>query len=132
MEPRTPMKKSILIIDDDEDDHFFMREALIEAGLDVNVYSAISGKLALGLLEQLRGNLPALVILDLNMPEMSGMEILLKIRGKYDMPILMHTTTCTDDLIKEAKLKGAFDCIQKSSTRSGNVKTAKMIQRMMN
>jgi CheY-like chemotaxis protein len=126
------MNKSILIIDDDEEDHFIMREALFEAGVKAGVYCATSGQLGLVLLGQLTGHLPSLILLDLNMPKMNGMEALIKIKEKYgSIPVLMHTTSCSDKVRKDAKANGAVDCVQKGTCRAELIKTAKLIEQIL-
>lgn len=125
------MSRSVLIIDDDEEDHFIMKEMLADVGIG-NVYSILDGSLALGFLEQLKANLPSMIILDYNMPKMDGLEVLQKIKEKYDIPILLYTTTPTDEVAKMAKEKGALDCIKKAANSAENKKMGKLIVHLLN
>ncbi len=67
--------KKILLIDDDEGIHLFYREELEEEGY--KVHSALTGKDAL---KKLKVVSPDLVILDINMPGMNGIEVLRQIK----------------------------------------------------
>lgn len=63
--------KKILLVDDEEGIHLLYREELEEEGYEV--HSALTGEEAL---EKLRIINPDLVILDINMPGMNGIEVL--------------------------------------------------------
>jgi len=69
--------KHILLIEDDADVRAALAEALGEAGLHVDV--AVDG---VGGLEQLRGGAhPAVIVLDLRMPRLGGVEFLHEMRA---------------------------------------------------
>ena len=67
--PAASQSVSILVIDDDEDNRAVLGEVLSEQGY--SVVCARDGADALGLLRSLR---PQMILLDLNMPNMSGLE----------------------------------------------------------
>jgi len=67
--------KKILLVDDEESVNFLHREVLEEEGYEV--HSALTGQEAMKKLENIS---PDLVILDINMPEMNGIEVLRKIK----------------------------------------------------
>ena len=82
------MKKKILIVDDDEGLRSLYEEELREEGYEV--VTARDGKEALLKLEKER---PDLVILDIVMPQMDGMEALGQIMGRErNVPIIIHTS----------------------------------------
>ena len=84
---RTVAMKKILLIDDDEGIHFLYREELEEEGY--KVYSALTGKDALRKLEVVS---PDLVILDINMPGMNGIEVLRQIKEiNPKMPVIISS-----------------------------------------
>ena len=62
----------ILVVDDDESARFVLRGYLEDAGYDVDC--AVNGRAALDHLRE--GKPPALILLDLGMPEMDGREFL--------------------------------------------------------
>jgi two-component system, response regulator, stage 0 sporulation protein F len=67
--------KKILLVDDEESIHLLYREELEEEGYEV--HSALSGEEAL---EKLKIITPDLIILDINMPGMNGIDALRRIK----------------------------------------------------
>lgn len=104
MKPRT-----ILVVDDDESLRRVTQMQLEEAGY--SVLSAASGVEALRLIDE---HVPPLVITDLKMPGMSGLEVLKKIRESYpEVTVLMITAFGTVQTAVEAMKAGAYDYITK-------------------
>jgi DNA-binding response OmpR family regulator len=98
----------ILVIDDEEDIRMLLRELLERAGYWVD--EAADGKTGL---RQLYANAPALVILDVSMPDMDGYQALERIRDLSDVPVLMLTAR-TQELEKVRGLSaGADDYVAK-------------------
>lgn len=85
------MKKRVLAVDDSRSIIMFYKAVLAELGLDVT--TAEHGKAALAVLET--GPAYDLVITDMNMPEMNGIELTRKIRENpalASLPVVMATT----------------------------------------
>ena len=78
-------KEKILVVDDDEDIIRILKIYLINAGYEVVLAS--NGKEALELIE----DSIKLILLDVMMPEMNGIDVCVKIREKYNMPIIFLT-----------------------------------------
>ena len=79
--------KKILVVEDDESQRLLYRDELTEAGYEVLL--AANGKEALKRLVEAK---PDLIILDIIMPEMDGMEVLGRIIREYrDTPIILNT-----------------------------------------
>jgi DNA-binding response OmpR family regulator len=98
----------ILVVDDDPDIRLLLRELLERASYLVD--EAEDGKMAL---RQLFANAPALVILDVTMPDMDGYQTLERIRDLSDVPVLMLTAR-TQELEKVRGLSaGADDYVAK-------------------
>lgn len=98
----------VLVVDDDADIRLLLRELLERAGYLVD--EADSGKVAL---RRLFSDPPALVILDVTMPEMDGYATLERIRDLSDVPVLMLTAR-TQELEKVRGLTaGADDYVAK-------------------
>jgi CheY-like chemotaxis protein len=74
----TPSKREVLLVDDDPSIRESLALLLVSAGYDVS--SAQDGFTAL---LQLRRTLPAVIVSDLNMPQMSGYELLSVIRRRF-------------------------------------------------
>jgi DNA-binding response OmpR family regulator len=82
------MKDKILVVDDDEGLRDLYGEVLEEEGYEV--LTAKNGKEALQKVEKEK---PDLVVLDIVMPKMDGMEALGRIIGKdKTIPIILHTS----------------------------------------
>jgi DNA-binding response OmpR family regulator len=79
--------KKILVVEDDESQRLLYRDELAEAGYEVIL--AANGKDAL---QQLDRDKVDLVILDIVMPVMDGMEALGRVIRRYrDIPIILNT-----------------------------------------
>lgn len=99
----------VLIVDDEEQMLLAMETVLL--GLGHQVVKARDGREALESLEKIK---PALVISDMRMPEMTGLELLAKIHQKDpQMPVVMITAYGTITQAVEAMHAGAFDFITK-------------------
>ena len=99
----------IVIVDDDE----FMREGLVET-LEDNNYEILSFENAESAVEALSDGTASILITDMRMPGMSGMELLERVK-KVDpkLPVVMMTAFATIETAVEAMKKGAFDYIMK-------------------
>ncbi len=102
------MAKTILIIDDEEP----IRESLsgILADEGFTSFSAASAEEGLSLIEEEE---IGLILLDIWLPGMDGLEALNKIREKYDIPVVMISGHGTIDTAVQATKMGAFDFIEK-------------------
>lgn len=77
----------ILLVDDEESIHLLYREELEEEGYEV--HSALSGEEAL---EKLNIIVPDLVILDINMPGMNGIDVLRRLKEiNKDLPVILSS-----------------------------------------
>ena len=104
------MKKRILVIDDEAAVRDFMKKILTRAGYIV--FIASDGREAIEKLESLYVDL---IILDMHMPHMNGLEVLRLIREKNytNKPVLMVSGTHDADLRVESYRLGAYDFITK-------------------
>ncbi|GAA3721630.1 hypothetical protein GCM10022268_32360 [Sphingomonas cynarae] len=78
-----PMPRTILIVDDDPHIRQLLAFALTKAGLDT--IEAEDGESGLAMADTAA---PDLVILDINMPRMDGIEVCRRLRAASDVPIL--------------------------------------------
>ncbi len=81
------MPKNILIIEDEENQRILYKEELEKEGY--NIFTAEDGIQGLGILENQEIHL---VILDLRLPKMDGLETMSKILGKRgNLPVIIYT-----------------------------------------
>jgi two-component system KDP operon response regulator KdpE len=98
----------ILVVEDEPNLSKYLRRSLLAEGFDVIV--AFDGIKAMELIHE---NQPDLIILDLIMPHMTGMEVLEEARKQYNMPIIVLTAVGSFDEKIRALQLGADDYIQK-------------------
>jgi CheY-like chemotaxis protein len=81
------MKKRVLVVDDEEGIRLLYKEELEEEGCEVTL--AASGEEAI---EKLESDSIDLVLLDIKMPGMDGVEVLRKVKEKWkDLPVILCT-----------------------------------------
>ncbi|RMG35698.1 MAG: sigma-54-dependent Fis family transcriptional regulator [Methanobacteriota archaeon] len=104
------MRVKILVVDDEKEMLVSYQRILKKAGYQV--CSSQSAEKALKLLEQ--NDDFSLIICDLKMPGMDGMELLYELRKEYPfLPVIMVTGHGTLEKGIEAVKQGAFDFIEK-------------------
>lgn len=122
--------KSILLVDDDRDDIYFFSKALEEFEVDVELTTASDGFEAF---EKLQASTPDVILLDLNMPRMSGMAFLKaikKIKQLKNIPVVIYTSHVT--VVDEAELlkSGAYAVFVKPDDFNETVKTIEALLQM--
>ena len=107
------MKPSILVIDDDASLRRVLEYNLQDAGYQV--FSAASGEEGL---KRFAEETPALVITDMKMPGMDGMQVLKAIKERSpETLVIMVTAFGTVDVAVDAMKAGAYDYITKPFNR---------------
>jgi two-component system, cell cycle response regulator len=112
-------KPTVLLIDDSPDVHRLLRARLRHEHLElVDAESGREGVAAA------RASKPAMVLLDLDMPEMDGFEVLRALKAQQEtatIPIVvMSDATTPEDKVTAFDL-GATDCVPKSLAHPGDV-----------
>ena len=106
-QPASPVK--MLVVDDELRICDFLKGFFASKGYEV--FSATSGEEALIQVPAIR---PHVVLLDVRMPGMSGLEALSKIKALApDIKVLMVTALDDETLMTEARSRGASDFITK-------------------
>jgi CheY-like chemotaxis protein len=107
--------KKIVLIDDDEDDQETFRMALseVDPSMDCTCYN--SGAEALSKLTKPDSILPEYIFLDLNMPVMSGVQFLEKIKrtALAKLRIVIYSTCILPKQEEKAKELGVVDVLLK-------------------
>lgn len=103
-------KDSILVVDDDRMNLMLVKRIL---GIRYDVICVSSGQEAIAYLNE---NTPNLLLLDLHMPEMNGLEVLERVKGMErlaDIPVIFLTADNERETEAEIFKAGAIDFIQK-------------------
>ena len=131
-------RMTIVLADDDPDDRILVREALTEAELPTDLRTVNDG---MELLEYLRREgryateeapAPDLVLLDLNMPRMSGHEALEEIRRDprlRTIPVVVLSTSSRDDDVVRTYALGGNSFITKPSSFPGLVEVMRALDK---
>lgn len=120
--------KSLLIADDDMDDLTLLLSALDVWSSDLNISHVGDGAELLTFLCQDR--LPDLILLDINIPKINGIDCLQRIKAaaRFDgIPIIMYSTSSNDEVIEKCYQLGASRYIVKPYKYDEIVDFMKMI-----
>ncbi len=90
--------RTVLCVDDDADDRDLVCDTIFKIDPNIKVVHAENGIKAIEYLSkaQIKGDLPCLVILDINMPQMGGKETLAAIKEDNelnDLPVVIFSTS---------------------------------------
>lgn len=103
------MNKTILIVDDEKDFCTVLSDSLSQDRY--RVVTAFNGKTALQLAKKEK---PDLILLDIKMPGMDGIEVLKKIKKMWkEIAVIMFTAFGTLETAREAMKLGAYDYVTK-------------------
>ncbi len=103
------MTGRILVVDDEEYILRTMEGVLRDEGFEV--VSASSGEEALEVVESRN---PSLVLLDVWLPQMDGLETLAVLKGRHpNLPVVMMSGHGTAETARKSKTLGAFEFIEK-------------------
>lgn len=102
-------KRRILVVDDEKNIRLMLTQAL--AADDTQIDTAVNGEEALGKFEQVAYDL---VLLDLRLPGMDGMDVLREMQNRYPkLPVILLTAHGTVENAVEAMKSGAVNYLQK-------------------
>lgn len=125
-------KPFILIADDDQEDRYLLYTAFEEIGRSNDIFLVENGLQVFSYLDNsiAQTGMPSLIVLDLNMPKLNGMETLsrLKAHNLYKtIPVIMFTTSIHE--VEKAKCLeiGAADFIKKPAKFQQTISTAKYL-----
>lgn len=105
------MTKKVLVVDDEEDMLWMLQRNLNKGMPDVEILSARSGEEALAVLSD---TTVELVITDINMPGMNGLDLLIEINNRYpDTGVIIMTAYPSSAYEREAMMSGSLRFIEK-------------------
>ena len=100
----------VLVVDDHEPSRNLFCEVLTSAGYVVQ--AASDGLNAIRHMEETRFDV---VLTDVAMPQMDGLELLTEIRDRWpESRVVVHSSMMTGRLSRVARLEGAYACLFKS------------------
>lgn len=112
--------KKILLVDDDEDDRLIFTEIVGDVDPEAFVECAENGLDMIAKLNKMPDDeLPGMIILDQNMPRMTGKEslVFLKESPRYQqIPTIVYSTYQVRDFYQECLELGAQDVVAKPDT----------------
>ena len=101
---------SIYLVDDDEDDMMLLKEALENAIVSVCITEVGDGKELIDLINLKNpASLPTLILMDMNMPRVNGLEALFALKSSLKtqhIPVIMISTSTDQQLIRKAYEEG--------------------------
>ncbi|MCK5690047.1 response regulator [Myxococcota bacterium] len=104
-------RKAILVVDDTET--VLMSEKMMLRGTGFEIWMARNG---LQVLKTLEDKIPDLILLDIQMPELNGIETCRRIRenpATREIPIVMVTTRGEPEMVEESFMAGCNDYLTK-------------------
>ena len=111
------MGYNILLVDDSATTRKVLAKTLGLAGIEVNeLHEAENGRQALDVIE---GNWIDLVLADINMPEMNGVEMVERMseQGTLEtVPVVIVSTEGSKTRLEELRAKGVRACVRKPFT----------------
>ncbi|MGN7887739.1 response regulator [Dyadobacter sp. 22481] len=123
--------KTIYLADDDEDDRMLIRLAVQEVIAPVRIVELDSGDDLIKLIgNQGISDDPTVIIMDMNMPRLSGLETLgiLKLsNASRHIPVVMLSTTSNRALVRDAYERGVNAFLEKPVHEADFVKLAKAV-----
>ncbi|MGD8413341.1 MAG: response regulator, partial [Candidatus Latescibacterota bacterium] len=103
------MKSVILLVDDQDTIRFFLEKTLTQEG-----YETVTAKEGAEAVEKARQVMPDLVLLDLKLPDMDGLEVLRRIKEIFpEICIVMITAFGDIETAVSAMKAGAYDFVSK-------------------
>lgn len=112
----------ILVIDDSPEDTALIEMSFETSGVEAEVEVIHDGRSALDALRSNADRRPGLVLLDLNMPGMDGLEVLTALRADAaltDLPVVILSTSDHRDDIRRAYERGANAYVTKPMSFEG-------------
>jgi two-component system, chemotaxis family, response regulator Rcp1 len=128
----------VLLVEDNPADVFVIRQALAATAFPVDLYIAVDGEEALLKLMSLETAAPAsrpwLILLDWNLPRVSGAEVLSYLRQNdvwKDTPVIIVTSTGSPSEVDEMLMLGANAHFQKPSDLKAYLGLGKVVSRTL-
>jgi CheY-like chemotaxis protein len=113
--PRLP---ELVLVEDNEYDEFMSLRAISDSGVVCNVTVLRNGQEALEHLLHPETSEPSLIVLDYELPKMTGFEVLTRLRNNEKtrfVPVVMFSGSEADTVLAQCYRGGANSCVAKPS-----------------
>jgi DNA-binding NtrC family response regulator len=105
----TPAKSVILLVDDQDSIRFFLEKTLVQEG-----YEAYTAKTGVEAVEMAQKHVPDLILLDLKLPDIDGIEVLGRVKAIFpEICVVMITAFGDIETAVHAMKQGAYDFVTK-------------------
>ena len=105
------LDKTVLLVEDDVIDALTVKRAFADLGINQPIVHLSNGEDALDYLQSSPDAGPSVILLDINMPRMNGLEFLQALRadqGLQSLPVVVLTTSTNNhDIVKSFALNAA-------------------------
>jgi two-component system, chemotaxis family, response regulator Rcp1 len=125
----------VLLIEDNPGDVRLLEEAFRELQADIRMQVARDGAEGLEIVERAAANrlggLPDLILLDLNLPKISGHDVLARIKNNPEtrrIPVIVLTSSRAEFDVRQAYNSYANAYLRKPSTLEGLISAAEQIK----
>ena len=133
-----PARRTVLVVEDNPTDVFVIKEVLERCGPDLVVRLVTNGQDALQYFQELtrdeKAPCPALVLLDLNLPKVTGIEVLRALRSSLrcsGIPVIVVTSSSAETDRVAAQQLGAEAYFQKPTELTRYMELAELIKRVL-
>ena len=121
----------LLLVDDNAGDLKLAQEYMHDANLEVLVTTAPDGVAALEMLRRTRvagGELPDVVLTDLHMPRMDGLQLVEALHAEFpSLPVILMTAFGSEEIAYQSLLKGASSYVPKKDMKERLAPTLQQI-----
>lgn len=117
---------TVLYVEDEEGDLFFMRLAFKKAGAGLDLRTVEDGQTAMNYLagtadftDRQQHPLPAVLLLDLNLPVISGFDVLTWLRARDEfkaLPVVVFSSSAREEDRRKALELGANEYVEKPNS----------------
>jgi two-component system, chemotaxis family, response regulator Rcp1 len=124
----------LLIIEDNPGDVRLLEEAFDELHANIKIQVAKDGAEGIALVagsNSAKESVPDLILLDLNLPKVSGHEVLIKLKsdpGTRHIPVIILTSSRAESDVRRAYQSHANAYLRKPSTLEGLLNTARDVK----
>lgn len=129
---------TILLVEDNRSDVLIIREILKHEGIKADIHLAGDGEQAIKFLGEVQRNpervCPDLILLDLNLPRVSGLQVLSHIRTRSvcaETPVVVVTSSRSPEDLAAIQKLNASAYFQKSSDLPTFMQLGKLIRRLL-